>query len=244
MTDVDNTLTGDRSGLAALFARLEDAGDRVGFAIATGRALDPALEVLKALGIRTPDLLITASGTAVHYGLRLIRDRSWERQIRYRWQPDEVRKALADQPGLSFDPDDSTPYRLRYRLETDGPDLRALHARIRQAGLLATLLVDHARFVDVIPGRASPGMAVRFLAFKWDLPPDRILVAGDSGNDADMLSGETLGVVVANHTDELEMLRDHPRVYFSPHPHAAGVVDGIEHYDFFEAIRTRDEETG
>ncbi|MCG6954780.1 MAG: HAD-IIB family hydrolase [Gemmatimonadetes bacterium] len=244
VTDVDNTLTGDQAALAALVARLEDAGDRVGFAVATGRALDPALAVLKSLGLRTPDLLITASGTEVHYGSRLMRDRSWERQIRHRWQPDGVREALADQPGLSFDPEDSTPYRLRYRLQADAPDLGALHARLRQAGLLATLLVDHARYLDVIPGRASPGMAVRFLAFKWDLPPHRILVAGDSGNDADMLSGDTLGVVVANHTDELEALRDHPRVYFSPHPHAAGVVDGIEYYDFFEAIRTRDEETG
>jgi len=244
VTDVDNTLTGDQNALGTLAERLAEAGDHVGFAVATGRALDKALEVLKRLSIQTPDLLITASGTAVHYGSRLIRDRSWERQIRHRWQPDEVRDVLADQPGLSFDPEDSTPYRLRYRLETGAPGLPTLRARLRQSGLLVTLLVDHARFLDVIPGRASPGMAVRFLAFKWDLPPHRILVAGDSGNDADMLSGETLGVVVGNHTAELDTLRDHPRVYFSPHPYAAGVLDGIEHYDFFEAIRTRDEETG
>jgi sucrose-phosphate synthase len=244
VTDVDDTLTGDEEALAALAGQLEQAGDHVGFAVATGRALEPALEVLQALAIRTPDLFITASGTAVHYGSRLIRDRSWERQIRYRWQPDEIQEVMTEQAGVLFDSEDSTPYRIRYRFTTGGADLAALHARLRRAGLLATLLVDHGRYLDIIPGRASPGMAVRFLAFKWDLPPHRILVAGDSGNDADMISGETLGVVVGNHTDELESLRDHPRVYFSPHPHATGVVDGIEYYDFFDAIRTRDEETG
>ena len=89
----------------------------------------------------------------------------------------------------------------------------------------------------MIPVRASPGMAIRFLSFKWDLPPERLLVAGDSGNDADMLSGDALGVVVGNHTGELERLRGHHRVYFAEHGHALGVLEGIEHYDFFGDIR-------
>ena len=46
----------------------------------------------------------------------------------------------------------------------------------------------------MIPVRASPGLAIRFFCFKWNLEPQRLLVAGDSGNDWDMLSGDTLGV--------------------------------------------------
>jgi sucrose-phosphate synthase len=70
-----------------------------------------------------------------------------------------------------------------------------------------------------------------------DLPPERFLVAGDSGNDADMLAGETLGVVVRNHTPELRPLKNRPRVYFSGKSHAWGILDGIDYYDFFGFIR-------
>ena len=75
------------------------------------------------------------------------------------------------------------------------------------------------------------------------VPPERILVAGDSGNDADMLVGETLGVVVANHTPELEGIKGQPKVFFANGKHAWGILDGIHHYDFFDTIRIPEEDT-
>jgi sucrose-phosphate synthase len=48
-------------------------------------------------------------------------------------------------------------------------------------------------------------------------------------------------VVVGNHTEELEPLRGYPRVYFAQRDYASGVIEGIEHYDFFGTIRTHDE---
>jgi sucrose-phosphate synthase len=62
------------------------------------------------------------------------------------------------------------------------------------------------------------------------------LVAGDSGNDAGMLLGRTLGVVVGNHSRELNRLRNRPRVYFAEAPHAAGILEGIRYYNFLEKI--------
>ncbi|MBW2718681.1 MAG: hypothetical protein JRD94_09035 [Deltaproteobacteria bacterium] len=67
-------------------------------------------------------------------------------------------------------------------------------------------------------------------------------MAGDSGNDWDMLSGDTLGVVVSNHTPELERLRGRPRVYFANSPHARGILEGIDYYDFLGDIRIPPEE--
>jgi sucrose-phosphate synthase len=104
------------------------------------------------------------------------------------------------------------------------------------------LLLDHERYVDVLPGRASPGLAIRFFCFKWDLPPERLLVAGDSGNDAEMLSGDTLGDVVGNHDPELDFLRGHRRIYFAERPHAWGILEGIDHYDFLGAVCVPEEE--
>ena len=239
VTDIDDTLTGDDEGLRALVERLIDAGPNVGFGIATGRTLDLALEMIDHLGIPVPDMLITGTGTQLHYGERLIRDRSWERQIHHRWEPAKIRAVLARVDGLRLDADAAqTPYRIRYEYDPEiGPDVSDVRRLLRKEGLPATTIQDHGRFLDVIPVRASPGLAIRFLGFKWDLPPERFLTAGDSGNDADMLSGDTLGVVVGNHTGELERLREQDRVYFAERHHAWGVLEGIEHYRFFDEIR-------
>ena len=94
----------------------------------------------------------------------------------------------------------------------------------------------------MIPVRASPGLAIRFFCFKWNLEPQRLLVAGDSGNDWDMLSGDTLGVVVSNHTPELERLRGRPRIHFAESAHARGILEGIDCYDFLGDIRVPPEE--
>lgn len=241
--DVDGTLLGDAEGLQAFRKALEEAGDKVGFGLATGRSLARALELLEDERIPTPDVLITASGSQMHYGRELTRDRSWEHHIDYRWDPEGVRKALEELPGIT-PASESRDTRFRLRYSRDGevaPGLEEIHRHLRRAGLQVTTLLDHERDLDVLPVRASPGLAIRFFCFKWNIPPERLLVAGDSGNDADMLSGETLGVVVANHTDELKSLTDQPRVHFARRPFAWGILDGVEAYRFFDDIHIPEE---
>jgi sucrose-phosphate synthase len=243
VTDVDDTLTGDDEALATLLERLETTDAKVGFGIATGRNLNEALALMEELEVRVPDVLITAAGTELHYGTHLLPDRSWERQIRYRWDRDEVDRVVSAIPGLARVAASETKYRLRYRLDPGhAPSLREIRRRVRQEGLRVTTILDHEIYLDVIPVRASPGLAIRFFCFKWNLEPQRLLVAGDSGNDWDMLSGDTLGVVVSNHTPELERLRGRPRVHFAKSPHARGILEGIDCYDFLGDIRVPPEE--
>ncbi len=59
------------------------------------------------------------------------------------------------------------------------------------------------------------------------------MVAGDSGNDEDMLKGKNNALVVGNHSDELNGLKGKPRMFFSKHEYAAGIIDGLVHYNFF-----------
>ena len=243
VTDVDDTLTGDDEALATLLERLETTDANVGFGIATGRTLDESLALMGELEVRVPDVLITAAGSELHYGTHLLPDRSWERQIRYRWDRDEVERVVGAIPGLERVAKAETKYRLRYRLDPRrAPNLREIRRRVRQKGLRVTTILDHEIYLDVVPVRASPGLAIRFFCFKWNLEPQRLLVAGDSGNDWDMLSGDTLGVVVSNHTPELERLRGRPRVHFAESPHARGILEGIDWYDFLGDIRVPPEE--
>ncbi len=243
VTDVDDTLTGDDDAMAELLERLETTDARVGFGIATGRTLDESLALMDELGVPVPDVLITAAGTELHYGTHMLPDRSWERQIRYRWDRDEVAEVIGAMPGLRPVPSSETKYRLRYQLDlSTAPNLRDIRRLARQEGLRVTTILDHEVYLDVIPVRASPGLAIRFFCFKWNLEPQRLLVAGDSGNDWDMLSGGTLGVVVSNHTPELERLRGRPRIHFAKSAHARGILEGIDWYDFLGAITIPPEE--
>ena len=68
------------------------------------------------------------------------------------------------------------------------------------------------------------------------MPLEQILVAGGSGADEDMMRGNTLAVVVGNrHNEELSQLVDQERIYFAGQKHALGILEAIEHYDFFDS---------
>lgn len=232
--DIDNTLIGDRVALAKLLELLRKAGREVGFGVATGRTLDSALAVLKQWRVPLPDVLITAVGSEIHYGRGLQPDVGWAHHIRHLWRRDELEQALSEVPGLTLQKaENQREFKLSYDVDPDiMPSLRDIRARLRAKGLAARLIYSHQAYLDVLPVRASKGHALRYLAYKWGLPLDAFLVAGDSGNDEEMLLGDTLGVVVGNHSPELEKLRGLERVYFAQASYAAGILEGIAHYRF------------
>ncbi|MBC8390947.1 MAG: HAD hydrolase family protein, partial [Deltaproteobacteria bacterium] len=96
------------------------------------------------------------------------------------------------------------------------------------------VIYSFGQFLDIIPIRASKGYALRWFSEQWDIQLDHILTAGGSGADEDMMRGNTLSVVVENrHNEELSDLTDSEPIYFSKKRFAAGILDGIDHYDFF-----------
>ena len=67
---------------------------------------------------------------------------------------------------------------------------------------------------------------------------DQVLVAGGSGEDEDMMCGNTLAVVVENrHHEELSLLPEVDRIYFARGRYAAGILEAVDYYDFFGACR-------
>lgn len=234
VSDIDNTLIGDRAGLVALIQQLRTRPREFGFGVATGRHLPSALEVLRQSRVPPPDVMITAVGSEIHYGAALRPDFGWRRHIQYRWRRDALAALFDGTPGLSLQSDDQqSDLKLSYNVDASrAPALDELRRRVREAGLHANLVYSHDAFLDVLPLRASKGQAVRYLAYKWGLPLHAFLVAGDSGNDLEMLLGDTQAVVVANHSAELAHLRGMEQVYFAGAPCAAGILEGMAHYGF------------
>lgn len=245
--DIDNTLTGDKEGLKELLRKVRLANGHVGLGIATGRRLESALKIIKEWNIPMPDMLITAVGTEIHYGYshNMIEDNGWQRQIDYRWQPNALMKAASKTPGLKLQAkSEQRTYKISYDIDPDKfPGKRELNRRLRKLDLHAKLVYSHGAYLDILPVRASKGLAVRYLSMKWGIPAERFLVAGDSGNDEEMLSGNTLGVVVGNYSPELEPLRGKPRIFFANNHYARGVIEGIEYYDFLGKLRIPEDTT-
>lgn len=233
--DIDNTLIGDREALAEFLLWLDAHRHRVAFGVATGRVLERTLSVLEEWNIPRPDVLITAVGSEIHYGRQdLVRDLNWRRTIDYRWDTLSLRECLANVPGLRLQPArDQREFKLSYFVERFAwPGTREIRKRIKEYGLAASVIFSHHEFLDLLPVRASKGRAIQYLARRWGFEMDEVLVAGDSGNDADMLRSGALGVVVKNHSSELRYLRGRDRICFTEWPYAHGILEGIDRHGF------------
>jgi sucrose-phosphate synthase len=152
---------------------------------------------------------------------------------------------MSQVPGLKLQgPEGQGPFKISFDIDPKKmPPVPRILARLRKAGLRANLVHSHGAYLDVLPIRASKGRALRYFCLHWGIPPERCLVAGDSGNDVEMLTGRTLGVVVGNRDPELDSLRGRPQIYFADGRHAWGIIEGIRHYDFLRSIRVPSDET-
>jgi len=235
-TDIDQSLLGDAEGVRQFVTRMQENRKYATFGIVTGRRLDAALTELKRHGIPHPDVLITGLGTEIHYAPRLTRDTYWSEHIDYLWRPTTVHRVLSEFPGLELQPkSEQTPFKLSYQYDPERPPrFEDITSRLRSQDVTANLIRSFGKFLDITPSRASKGQALRYVAQRWGVPLERILVAGGSGADEDMMRGNTLAVVVANrHGEELSQLEDLERIYFADQPYALGILEAVDHYDFF-----------
>ncbi len=237
VSDIDGTLiseTGDDAGLEELQTRLRNRAHRFAFALATGRSLDKVREVVASHRLPTPDIVISAVGTYIYYGLDAKSlDKGWLAHLDYRWEPAEIRERLATLPGLELQEEaNQNPFKISYYVHDPSLDVPRISDVLGRLADHVSVLVTQAAFLDILPKRASKGRAIRYLARKWSIPLSQIVVCGDAGNDLDMFTVAARGIIVGNHSPELEELRGMRRVYFAQAPSAAGILEGLEHFRF------------
>jgi sucrose-phosphate synthase len=235
-TAIDNTLMGDAEALEQFAKVVRTHRRQFLFGIATGRRLDSVLTILKRNNIPTPDVLITSLGTEIYYTSELFADIAWSHHIDHSWTPQVLRRVLESLPGLSPQPkNEQSRFKLSYYYDAElAPPLEDIQALLRQQELSVNATLSFGQYLDIVPARASKGQALRYVANQYNIPLDRTLVTGGSGGDADMLRGNTLGVVVSNrHQEELSILSENEQVYFASGAHCWGILEAIRHYGFF-----------
>lgn len=231
--DLDGTLLGDSEGLVAML-RLLAASDRPAiFIYLTGRYYQSACEAVAANGLPRPIALVTDAGGAIHWHGEPTVDLKWAGKVARRWNP-RVVEALA-QSIRGLEPQElPTPWRRSYLLVETGAHpggcrprpVALLRNALRKARLPYRVVLSGGRNIDVLPRAAAKGTALRYVAHRLGLTPSDILVAGDSGNDVDMLLAGYPAVLVGNAHCEVAR-RELPGVYRARFPNAWGILEGL-----------------
>ncbi len=222
VTDVDDTLDGDRGALRDFAKRcrsvllvLNSSRPRA----SVQRTLEGFPEELEIRG------LITALGTEVMLGGE---DRAeWRRRFGG-WDRDLVVETVTAAGGIPHAAEMQAPYKASFAVPRQ-------RWREVEAGLLErapgvrTILSGESDF-DVVPASAGKGEATLYVADRLGVPRERLIVAGDSGNDLSMFEVAAMAVAVGNARRELIEAADPVRTYFARAPRAAGLSEGLLHW--------------
>lgn len=129
------------------------------------------------------------------------------------------------------------PHRAEYQTEfkvsydvADASVAEEMRERLEDAGIAATVILTRGKAMDIIPRGSGKGAAITFLRELLDIGRDRIVVAGDSANDADMFTDRNRGIIVANADEELKNLAG-LHIYRAQRPYAAGVLEGLRYWN-------------
>jgi sucrose phosphatase-like protein len=232
-TDVDNTLTGDRAAYSRLVGVLSTHRD-VTIAYVTGRDKTQMFEIMVAECLREPAYLLCDVGTEIYEGSDYRRDDAWTRHIDRQWDRLEVARALATIPHL-FQQSRQFEFKQSYHLFRKADIvIPEIHKRLDEIGIAHKVVYSSGTDLDIIPERAGKGAAVEYLRKRLRTRPRNVLVAGDSGNDIELLSAGFLAVVVGNHKSELNANALPGDVYWAQENYAAGIIEGITHFRFLK----------
>ena len=226
-----------QEAIRRLHKRIRQVRDSVILVYSTGRALPDILEDLDENNLLQPDYIISSSGTEIHRLPGEYPQDEWFQYIRPGFKREEILRSLADQyPQLEYQPNVyQTALKISYQLkDAKSEELEGLKMALLEAEMPAKLVYSSDLYLDIIPERAGTGTAVKFLVDSLVLMPNQVFVAGNSGNDVGFFQYGFRGIVVANASHELKEEVE-LRAYFSHRSFAAGLLEGLEHYRFFES---------
>ena len=235
VSDIDYTLIGNNEKLNEFINVLNNLQNKVGFAVATGRTVESAINILIENNVPLPEVIISSVGSEIYYNYkgRLVYSKGWDAHISHQWKRQTIVDLLSKLDFLKIQEEDAQrKFKISYYTSDNPEYIPEIKQLLMRHKIKANIIFSHGQYLDILPYRASKGKAIRYLAYRWNLLYENIMVAGDSGNDREMLKGELLGVVVANHSPELENLKGQKKIYFSPKEFAGGIIDGLNHYNF------------
>lgn len=228
VSDLDGTLLGDDRALEAFVAWHDTVKDRVRLVYSSGRFMNSIRASIDDSPLPEPDAMIGGVGTEIFDQVANRQLVGWP-PISNGWDPHSVRAACARRATLHEQPVDLSS---RYKVSYYGYDLSdvfldELRCELMEAGQDVTIVYSSNRDLDVLPAAVNKGAAAAYLAERWGIANEDVIVAGDSGNDLAMFLQGFRGIVVGNAQPELRELRG-SNIYQATRSYAAGVIEGLQ----------------
>lgn len=226
VSDIDYTLTGDEEALAELLGLIEESPG-VRLAVNSSRPRASVERTLASFPVPfEPAGMITAMGTEVAAGAPL---GGWQERFAG-WDRSVVDEIMAGLGAVAHDDEFQTRYKASYAVEGAAKQEAARQA-IAASGQDCRVVISGASDMDVLPPGAGKGEATLFLARELGIDVgERLVVAGDSGNDVAMFEVSPRGILVGNAGAELREAVRPGRAYQARAPHAAGILEGLRHW--------------
>ncbi|TCL90095.1 sucrose-phosphate synthase [Rhizobium sp. PP-WC-2G-219] len=234
ISDIDNTLVGSVPHLHA-FGNWRRMQENLAFGVATGRSFHSAMAVLEQQDVPRPEVMITSVGSEIYTlsenGVSYEQDEGWLKAIAGNWQRSAVERVLRGVSGLTLQaPLEQRDFKLSYFSDGTHATVERVRSALQNAGVLASVIHSHKRYLDILPIKASKGTAVDHVRRRYGLAENAVFVAGDSGNDIEMLQAIPQSIIVANYSDNLGKLPALKHSYIASNTHAAGIIEGVLHF--------------
>lgn len=227
-TDLDGTLVGDPEGLEQLLNFYKEQIYDVSLIYITGRYYDSALSLIETENLPIPDILVTDVGTSIYTGESFAKDVEWETRMKANWMPDRIEAIASEIPGLTKQPM-LLENRCSYYVSEAQPVEEFKH-QLAASGIPHKLIFSGGRDVDVVPEESGKGQALQYLLNKYEAQDAKLLVAGDSGNDLEMLTLGFPSVIVGNAQPELLECEEHPLIFRAKKGFAGGIHEAWTHF--------------
>jgi len=243
-SDIDNTLTGNAPALERLGRQLAvlRKQNKLRLFLTTGRTLREVLvDGFEQENIPQADAIISLVGTEIYlppFEAKMEPLPEWDERLHQQFSREKAVDFVADIEGVEIQPEHyNTALKASYFLDKS-PDpantVQQIKQRVAGQSNGYQVVWSSGKDLDILPADAGKGKAIRFLLSYLDLEPQRVITAGDSGNDRSMLEEFEHGIVVANAQPELKKLKEdltsNSKLYFANQPYAAGVAEGLRYF--------------
>ena len=235
-SDIDGTLLGDEAGESLLHAFAAQNRHAI-LAYITGRHRSSVLELIETGRLPHPRFVCTEVGTELldldDPSNRI--GQAYAAQVGAGWSLERIYQLGLGEGIRAQEFEHGQPrFQAGFYWDAHPQSLSMFRERLAPVNGIY-IQASYDTYIDVLPEAVGKGRAVHFLRDQLRLSPERVVVAGDSGNDRQMFETVYRGIVPVNALEELKTLARQPWHYHSPLPAARGVLDGLSHFGFTRA---------
>lgn len=240
-TDLEDTLLGEVAA-AGHFREVWEAIDpeqRPLLVYNSGRSVQDIQWLVLERRIPKAEFIIGGIGTEVHDPIDANCSAEFHASIAHAWDPARVESIVQEVPGVRLQPEEflNPCKRSWYWPRASGGELARLEARLREAGLIVTVLYSENVFMDVIPRGAGKGNALAWVCRRTGVQLTNVLVAGAGANNCGMFALPGVrGVIVGNASSELFASSAPFTPMITRETNASGVLAALSHFGVVQEL--------